>query len=164
MVTLVTTREISRSIAKRTRLLLFVCHLIHQHILQPLDVGCFGPLKKAYGREIEKMIRTHITHITKTDFLPAFYTAFQTTMNQTNIQGDFRGSGLVPCDPELDIKLRTPTPPLDQNLPWTSKTPSNPIEATSQTEYVKKRIASHQDSSPTSSHKGTQGVFLMNVV
>ena len=26
------------------------------HILQPLDVGCFGPLKKAYGREIEGLM------------------------------------------------------------------------------------------------------------
>jgi hypothetical protein len=27
------------------------------HLLQPLDVGCFGPLKKVYGREIEPLIR-----------------------------------------------------------------------------------------------------------
>src|SRR6478752_4268599 len=33
------------------------------HLLQPLDVGCFGPLKTAYGREIEHLIRCFITHI-----------------------------------------------------------------------------------------------------
>ncbi|OWT42501.1 DDE superfamily endonuclease domain-containing protein [Pochonia chlamydosporia 170] len=43
------------------------------HILQPLDVGCFGPLKKAYGKEIEGLMRAHITHITKADFFPAFF-------------------------------------------------------------------------------------------
>jgi hypothetical protein len=26
------------------------------HLLQPLDVGCFGPLKQAYGRQIEHQI------------------------------------------------------------------------------------------------------------
>ena len=26
------------------------------HLLQPLDVGCFGPLKKAYGRQIEDLM------------------------------------------------------------------------------------------------------------
>jgi len=38
------------------------------HILQPLDVGCFGPLKQAYSRHIEDLMRRHITHITKEDF------------------------------------------------------------------------------------------------
>ena len=46
------------------------------HILQPLDVGCFGPLKKSYGRQIEHLMRAHITHITKEDFFPAFQAAF----------------------------------------------------------------------------------------
>ena len=46
------------------------------HILQPLDVGCFGPLKKAYGREIEEKMRAGTTHISKEDFFPAFCKAF----------------------------------------------------------------------------------------
>jgi len=35
------------------------------HLLQPLDVGCFGPLKQAYGQQIEELMRMHIIHITK---------------------------------------------------------------------------------------------------
>ncbi|KAI7768449.1 hypothetical protein LZL87_014132 [Fusarium oxysporum] len=46
------------------------------HLLQPLDVGCFGPLKKAYSQEIEHLMRRHITHITKITFFPAFYAAY----------------------------------------------------------------------------------------
>lgn len=42
------------------------------HFLQPLDVGCFGPLKQAYGRQIESLIRAHINHVSKADFLYAF--------------------------------------------------------------------------------------------
>ena len=85
------------------------------HILQPLDIGCFGPLKKAYGREIEGLVKGHITHITKTDFLPAFFAAFQSAMTEKNVKGAFRGGGLVPFDPEsvlsrLDVRLRTPSP------------------------------------------------------
>ena len=128
------------------------------HILQPLDVGCFGPLKKAYGREIEGLMKARITHITKPDFLPAFFAAFQAAMTEKNIRGAFRGSGLVPFDPEsvlsrLDVKLRTPSPVEgDVELPnlWVPKTPNNPIEATSQTDYIKRRIRRHQESSPTS--------------
>jgi hypothetical protein len=46
------------------------------HLLQPLDVGCFSLLKRAYSREIEALIRHHINHITKLEFLPAFKAAF----------------------------------------------------------------------------------------
>jgi hypothetical protein len=71
------------------------------HLLQPLDVGCFGPLKKAYGREIEHLMRRSITHITKTEFFPAFYTAHQANITESNIRGGFRGAGLAPFDPEV---------------------------------------------------------------
>jgi hypothetical protein len=128
------------------------------HILQPLDVGCFSPLKKAYGRQIENMMQAYITHITKDDFFPAFYTAFLSTMTENNIRGGFRGAGLLPFDPEsvistLDLKLKTPTPSNSRpstSQPWVSQTPNNPIEASSQTTFIKNRIACHQNSSPTS--------------
>ena len=86
------------------------------HLLQPLDVGCFSVLKNAYSREIEHLIRCSITHISKTEFFPAFYAAFQAAFTESNIQGAFRGAGLYPLDPEtviskLDVQLRTPTPP-----------------------------------------------------
>jgi hypothetical protein len=128
------------------------------HLLQPLDVGCFGPLKKAYGREIEHLIRSSITHISKAEFFPAFYAAFQATMIEKNIKGGFKGAGLVPFDPEsvvskLDVQLRTPTPAEEeagQAQPWTSKTPKTIIEAELQSEYLERRIRRHQSSSPES--------------
>src|SRR5579862_9106909 len=89
------------------------------HLLQPLDVGYFGPLKKAYGKQVEHMIRNGINHITKLEFLPALRAAIEITFTPSNIKGGFRGVGLVPFDPEvviskLDIQLRTPTPsPID---------------------------------------------------
>jgi hypothetical protein len=61
------------------------------------------------------MMKSSITYISKTEFLPAFYAAFQATMTESNIKGGSRGAGLVPLNPEnviskLDVKLRTPTP------------------------------------------------------
>ncbi|KAH7463260.1 hypothetical protein FOMA001_g18047 [Fusarium oxysporum f. sp. matthiolae] len=92
------------------------------HLLQPLDLGCFGPLKKAYGREIEQLIRRSITHISKTEFFLAFYAAFQATITKENIKRGFKGAGLVPFDPEyviskLDVQLRTPTPVEEEAQP-----------------------------------------------
>jgi hypothetical protein len=57
-------------------------------------------LKNAYGREIEHLIRCSITHVSKTEFFPAFYAAFQATMTEENIRAAFRGAGLIHIDPE----------------------------------------------------------------
>ena len=85
------------------------------HLLQPLDVGCFSPLKRAYSRQIEDLMRAHVTHISKLEFFQAFKAAFIATMTEENILGGFRGAGIIPFNPEsvisrLDIRLRTPTP------------------------------------------------------
>ena len=86
------------------------------HILQPLDVGCFSPLKASYGKQIEQMMRMQITHITKEDFFDAFVEAFHASITANNIQAGFRETGLVSFDPEsvvsrLDPKPVTPSPP-----------------------------------------------------
>jgi hypothetical protein len=144
------------------------------HLLQPLDVGCFGPLKKAYGRQIEMKMKAGTSHITKEDFLPAFSAAFRDAMTEKNILGGFRGAGLMPHDPKavlskLDVKLKTPTPPgSSHGLPdlWTSQTPTTATEAVSQSDFIKGRISRHKSSSPTSIldavdflAKGTRGVM-----
>ena len=127
------------------------------HILQPLDVGCFGPLKASYGKEIEKMMRTQITHITKNDFFPAFKRAFHATMGPKNVQSGFRATGLVPYDPEkvisgLDFKPRTPTPSNSRPTSSASTIPNTPRttkDALRNSINLKSRIARHQSSSPT---------------
>jgi len=127
------------------------------HLLQPLDVDCFSPLKKAYGSQIEELIRNGQTHITKDDFFPAFRAAFKKAMTAENIKGGFRGAGLLPMDPEkiiaqLDLCLNTPTPSNSRpgtSHSWVSKTPQNPIEATSQSAFIKGQISRHHSSSPT---------------
>lgn len=144
------------------------------HLLQPLDVGCFSPLKRAYSRQIEVLMKSHINHVTKVDFLIGFKEAFFASLTEENIKAGFRGAGLVPIDQEvvlskLDIRLRTPSPlgsPSADPTPWVSQTPSNPIEATSQSEFIKGRIAHHQSSSPTpifsamdQMAKGTQAIM-----
>ena len=39
------------------------------HILQPLNVRCFAPLKQAYKKEIKSLADSHITHVDKKAFL-----------------------------------------------------------------------------------------------
>jgi hypothetical protein len=125
------------------------------YLLQPLDVGCFAPLKRAYSGEIEDLVRCRINHITKEEFLPAFRAAFDKAITTDNIRGAFKGAGLIPFNPDaviskLDIRLRTLSPLPADPPQWQSQTPRNAIEVGSQTEYVRQRLQRHQNSSPTS--------------
>ena len=70
------------------------------HLLQPLDVACFSPLKRAYGDMISGLARNRTHYISKETFLPAFKSAFERTFTKENIQAGFRGAGLVPHDPQ----------------------------------------------------------------
>jgi hypothetical protein len=140
------------------------------HLLQPLDIACFAPLKKAYGYQVGELIRAFINHVTKVEFLPAYHAAHNASFTPENIRAGFRGAGLVPFDPEsvvgkLNIRLRTPTPPLGQNEPWQPKTPHTAAELSSQNNFIKTRLARHQDSSPSSINEAlnqlTKGAEMM---
>jgi hypothetical protein len=78
------------------------------HILQPLDVSCFGPLKKVYGSQIKKKMRLSINHITKEEFLPTFFIAHQQVMTIGNIASGFKATSLVPFDPERVLDKLSP--------------------------------------------------------
>jgi hypothetical protein len=125
------------------------------HLLQPLDVGCFSPLKRAYSTEIEALVRCQVNHITKEDFLPAFKAAYDKAITKENIIGSFRGAGLIPHDEsavlsKLDISIRTPTPSSPDLPRWDPQTPRTCAEVAAQSQHVRERIQRHQDSSPTS--------------
>lgn len=125
------------------------------HLLQPLNIGCFSPLKRAYSREIEALIRYNINHITKLKFLPAFKAAFTRLFTAANICSAFRGAGLVPLQPDvvlskLDVQLCTPTPVTLPEAPWEAKTPSNVRELEAQSTLIHDRIQRHKSLSPAS--------------
>ena len=42
------------------------------YLLQPLNIGCFAVLKKAYGSLVDQKMRFGINHIDKLDFLGAY--------------------------------------------------------------------------------------------
>ena len=84
------------------------------YLLQPLNVGYFSPLKRAYGRQVESLIRDYINYITKLKFLLAFYTTYNQLITKGNIYVSFRGTSLVLYNLEvvilkLNIKLYTPS-------------------------------------------------------
>ena len=118
-----------------------------------MDVGCFGPLKTAFSKQNQDLIRNHVFRVTKEHFIATFYQAFLTSFTQANVQAGFRGSGLHPFNPEavllyLDPIPRSPTQPSSQES-WYAKTPSNTKEVDKQATLVKQRVKRHRSSSPT---------------
>ena len=109
------------------------------HLLQPLDVGCFAALKRAYKKEIRTLANSHINYIDKKAFLDAYSKVHDNVFSSSNIKAGFRAAGLVPDDPEavlskLDVKPRTPSPPLP-GTSWQPKTPSTAHEIRAQIKF-----------------------------
>jgi hypothetical protein len=123
------------------------------HLLQPLDVGCFGPLQQAFSKQNQNLIRNHKFHVTKQDFIAYLYTALQTTFVPANVEAGFRRYGLQPFDPEAVLLYLDPLPqtqsPLCSQESWHTRTPSNTIEVGKQATLIQKRLQRHQSSSPT---------------
>ncbi|CEL00931.1 hypothetical protein ASPCAL00523 [Aspergillus calidoustus] len=110
----------------RDNKIICICMPAHSsHLLQPLDVGCFGPLKRAYGGLVEAKMRLGFHHIDKHDFLQAYPEARQRVFTKANIQSGFRATGIEPYDPQEVLKrfnytISTPTPPPSQGGASTS--------------------------------------------
>lgn len=82
------------------------------HILQPLDVGIFSPLAKAYKKEVSDHSLFGAERITNHDFLLFLQTARRKAITLRNIGSAWRKAGLSPFDPQSILKrFRPKTPP-----------------------------------------------------
>lgn len=112
-------------------------------------------MKRAYSPEAESLIRHHINHITKLEFMPAFTAGFNQSFTLANISSAFRGAGLVPHQldavlPKLDVQLRKPTPAALPEAVWEGRTPSDVRELKAQSSLIRDRDRPYNSSSPAS--------------
>ena len=97
------------------------------HLLQPLDVGVFGPLSKAYKQLVSSRSRYGAVNVSKVEFLNLIQVARKQAMSTTNILSAWRGTGLVPYNPQhvIDKLPRPVTPPscrdVNNDTPKTTK-------------------------------------------
>ncbi len=125
------------------------------HLLQPLDVACFSPLKRAYGDVISGLARNRTHYISKETFLSAFKTTFERAFTIDNIRQAFEALDSVPHDldavlSKLDVRLRTPTPPPRDDVAWEAKTPRTAKEVEAQSTLIRQRIRNRPRSSTSS--------------
>lgn len=87
--------------AKEHHIILQLLPAHSSHILQPLDVGCYGPLQKNYDNLCHKLMRTNICAITKHDVCSLTYRAYGTALSTNNLQSAFWKTGLYPFDKDI---------------------------------------------------------------
>jgi hypothetical protein len=88
------------------------------HLLQPLDVVVFQPLKHYHAKELDIMVRDGLVNITKLEFLSCIGRVRLQAFKQSTILSAFRKTGIWPFNPQLVLQIlearqakKTPSPP-----------------------------------------------------
>jgi hypothetical protein len=115
------------------------------HILQPLDVGIFAPLKMALSKRQARLFRSSVRRIEKVEWVEHYAEARQAAITEKNILSAWRGAGLFPenmvrvlhqlLDPSNDASTPITTAPISTSTPYllTSSPPEpSTLRATNQ--------------------------------
>lgn len=88
------------------------------HVLQPLDVVVFQPLKHYHAKALDVMVRDGLVNITKLEFLSCIQQVRLQAFKKSTIRSAFRKTGIWPFNPQVVLQSlearqakRTPTPP-----------------------------------------------------
>ena len=92
------------------------------HVLQPLDVGCFGPLAHYYRMEVEEACINGLDSVSKCDFLRFYAEARQKAFTPETVCSSFSESGIVPFNPSVVY---------DKLIPNEDTRPETPVETSS---------------------------------
>src|SRR5271169_835402 len=65
------------------------------HLLQPLDVGVFSPLKTAVTADLDRLIRVGVTRLEKAEWVESYIRARPNAFTARNIRAGWRGARLV---------------------------------------------------------------------
>ena len=89
-------------------------------ITQPLDVGVFGPLKRALAKQTDQRLRLDSGRISKDEWVEMYVKAHNTAFTTLNIKAGFRSTGLWPISP---ITVYGKLPEVDVHVPAAPRTP-----------------------------------------
>ncbi|KAJ8310927.1 hypothetical protein KUTeg_012792 [Tegillarca granosa] len=84
--------------AKSHNIILFVLPAHTSHVLQPLDLGRFGPFQKKYNSECHKSIRQNPSSTTY-NICSLACRSYIHALSPANLQSSFRKSGIYPYNP-----------------------------------------------------------------
>jgi hypothetical protein len=129
------------------------------HLLQPLNIGYFVVVKRAYGRFVSDLAGRGYDHTDKFDFLDNYqYVRLEAFQKPSTIQNSLEATSLVPIDADrvlskLNISLRTPTPPGSRpstsSSQFTPKTPKTIVQLYKQSSMLKDLLHQRSNSPPS---------------
>lgn len=88
------------------------------HLLQPLDVVVFQPLKHYHAKALDLLVRDGVVNITKIEFLSCIEEVRRQAFKKSTILSSFQKTGIWPFNPQPVLKIlderqakKTPSPP-----------------------------------------------------
>jgi len=123
------------------------------HLLQPLDVGVFQPLKHWHQVALHESVQYGDVEYSKTDFLAAYQTMRQRTFKSSTILSAWRKVGLFPFNPQVVLdKVKVYEPSQGIQPPQTPPRTLKPFQSTPTTgnrrahqEYLSVRLFDHMN-------------------
>ena len=94
--------------------------------MQPLDVGVFGPLKRAMSAQLDRAFRTGISRLQKVEWIENYIEARKVAINISNILGGWRGAGLFPLNKHRIL----------HQLVDSHTVPSSPVRPTTSAQFL----------------------------
>lgn len=98
------------------------------HLLQPLDVAVFQPMKHYHSRAVDMAVRDGCTNFTKLEFLEAIQEVRLQTFKESTIKSAFKKTGIVPYNPLVvlrEIEARRPRTPEEPQTPSRRRRPED---------------------------------------
>jgi hypothetical protein len=81
------------------------------HLIQPLDVGLFSPLKKALGITLEPIFGKEVSRLHKSEWLTDYIEAREKAFCEDNVLDSWCGAELIPFNLEKVLQHIPPPPP-----------------------------------------------------
>ena len=95
--------------ANANNIILFVLPPHCSHILQPMDVGCFGPFQIKYSQECQSFSRSNGRMVSRYDVCALACKVYSAALTPANLRAAFTKSGIFPvkCASEMIIQLKS---------------------------------------------------------
>jgi hypothetical protein len=88
--------------AQNQHIVLFVLPAHTSHVLQPMDIGCFGPFERIFNNECHKFMRQNCSKpITKYNVCSLACKAYLLALSPGNLQSSFKRTGIYPYNPDV---------------------------------------------------------------
>ena len=125
--------------AKTNNMILFVLPPHCSHILQPMDVGCFGPLQIKYSQECQTFSRCNGRMVSRYDVCALACKAYSAALTPANLRAAFAKSGIFPvkCASEMIATLQPKIAPSQLYLPEDAEETSCTEQNTDNSENTK---------------------------